>query len=155
MKAAPKWFCFSAGIIFVITGVAKIWSAFGSASLLQHHDPILDIQFGHLMFIAGVVELVLGGFCLVSKSRTIAITLVTCLAGSLLAYRLGMWWIGWRVACPCLGSLTGALHIPSQLADNAMKGILAYLLIGGYGILFYQWQSKWRGEMQIQSRIGI
>jgi hypothetical protein len=34
------------------------------------------------------------------------------------------------------------LHIQPQIADNIMKGVLAYLFIGSYGILFYQWWTR-------------
>ena len=36
------------------------------------------------------------------------------------------------------------LHLSDQAADNIMKVILAYLLIGSYGILFWEWR---RGAM--------
>jgi hypothetical protein len=49
-------------------------------------------------------------------------------------------WVGWHKPCSCLGNLTDALHIPPQTADTAMKIILAYLLIGSYGNLFWLWR---------------
>jgi len=142
MANAKKWFCLSAGIIFLITGSAKIWSSFGNAELLQRFDPILNINFRCLLLIVGILELILALFCLLNKSKTVAITMVAFLAGNLLAYRLGLWWIGWHRACACLGNLTDALHISPQTADTAMKMILAYLLIGSYAILFWLWRQK-------------
>lgn len=139
MGTATKWFCLSAGIVLLITGTAKVWSAFGDAELLRRIDPILDMQFRHLMLVAGILELILAGFCLLRKTETIAIMLVAFFAGSLSMYRLGLWWIGWHRACSCLGNLTEAIHVSPQLADEVMKGILAYLLAGSYGILFHQW----------------
>jgi hypothetical protein len=41
-----------------------------------------------------------------------------------------------------LGSLTDSLHIPPENADIVLKIILAYLLIGSYGILFHLWWRK-------------
>jgi hypothetical protein len=41
-----------------------------------------------------------------------------------------------------MGNLTDALHIPPQTADTAMKIILAYLLLGSYGTLFWLWRQK-------------
>ncbi|MBI3849679.1 MAG: hypothetical protein HY298_05230 [Verrucomicrobia bacterium] len=40
----------------------------------------------------------------------------------------------------CLGHLTDALHMSPQTADELMKVILAYLLIGSYALLQYQWR---------------
>jgi hypothetical protein len=39
-----------------------------------------------------------------------------------------------------LGSLTSALHLSEKAADNIMKVVLAYLLIGSYGLLLWQWR---------------
>jgi hypothetical protein len=66
--------------------------------------------------------------------------LVAWLATSLLAYRIGLVAVGYHRPCPCLGNLTDALHIPPQIADTAMKIILAYLLIGSYATLFWLWR---------------
>jgi hypothetical protein len=43
-----------------------------------------------------------------------------------------------------MGSLAGALHLSDQAADNIMKGVLAYLLIGSYALLFAQWRAARR-----------
>ena len=39
-----------------------------------------------------------------------------------------------------MGNLTDALHIRPEVADNIMKAILGYLLIGSYGLLIWQWR---------------
>jgi len=40
-----KWFVISAGLILGLTGLAKLWSAFGDVRLLAVGDPIVGIQF--------------------------------------------------------------------------------------------------------------
>jgi hypothetical protein len=50
-----------------------------------------------------------------------------------------LWRMHWNRPCSCLGSFTDAIHVSPQVADNVMKSLLAYLFIGSYGILFYQW----------------
>jgi hypothetical protein len=57
-------------------------------------------------------------------------------------YRLGLWWMDWKKPCSCLGNLTDALHISPQTADNITKVLLAYLLIGSYGLLLWQWKQR-------------
>jgi len=49
-----------------------------------------------------------------------------------------------------MGNLTDALHIPPQIADTAMKIILAYLLIGSYASLFWLWRQHRKTEGKIQ-----
>lgn len=142
MKIVIRPFCVSSGIIFFITGMAKLLSAYGKAKILNYTDPILGIQFGHLLFAAGIIELAVAAICLMSKSHFAQTAVTAWLASSLLTYRLGLFWIGWHRPCPCLGNLTDSLHIPPQTADTAMKIILAYLLLGSYGTLFWLWRQR-------------
>jgi hypothetical protein len=136
-------FTISAGIILGITGVAKIVSAFGGARILENPDPVFGLQFGWLMFLAGIFELFVAVVCLGQKSKTFpAAILVAWLATNFLAYRLSLWWMGWHRPCSCMGNLTDVLHIPPQTADTVMKIILAYLLIGSYATLFWLWRQK-------------
>lgn len=134
------WFIYSTVAILFVTGIAKVWSAFGQAKLLAMADPITGISFGHLMLAVGSLELVIAGTFLFSKSRKLAPPLIAWLATNFVVYRLGLWWLGWRKPCSCLGNLTDALHLSPQLADNLMKAILAYMLIGSYGLLFWRWR---------------
>jgi hypothetical protein len=50
--------------------------------------------------------------------------------------------MGWHRACNCLGNFTDAIHVSPQIADNVMKGVLAYLLIGSYATLFWLWRQR-------------
>lgn len=142
MENVKKLFCLSATAIFFVTGIAKILSASGNAEILQRSDPLLGMSFRHLILIAAILELAVAGVCLFGKSRTISIIIVAWLAAGLLTYRLGLWWIGWRRPCSCLGNLTDAIHVSPQAADNIMKGVLAYLLVGSYATLFSLWRQR-------------
>ena len=133
------WFTPSAAVILVATGIAKVWSAFGHTKLLVVADPITGIQFGHLMLMTGILELVIVSVCLFGKSQKLSLALVAWLATNFVVYRFGLWWLGWHRPCSCLGNLTDTLHVSPQVADNIMKVMLAYLLIGSYGILSYHW----------------
>lgn len=134
------WFIVSATVILAVTGLAKVWAAVAPTKLLTVADPITGISFGHLMLAVGVVELVIASICLFGKSPALKLGLIAWLATNFVVYRLGLWWIGWKQPCGCMGNLTDALHISPELADNIMKGILAYLLIGSYGLLIWQWR---------------
>jgi hypothetical protein len=87
------------------------------------------------MLAVGVGELVIASICLFAKSQTMKLWLIAWLATTFVVYRLGLWWIGWKKPCSCLGNLTDALHLSPQAADNLMEVILAYLLIGSHGLL--------------------
>ena len=66
--------------------------------------------------------------------------LVAWLATIFMVYRMCLWWLGWQRPCGCLGSLARVLHLSEHTADNLMQGVLAYLLLGSYGWLLWQWR---------------
>ena len=145
-RTFPRWFISSAAAILVVTGAAKVWGGLGHTKILAVADPITGISFGHLMLAVGILELAIAGVCLFGKSQKLSLGLIAWLATNFVVYRLGLWWMGWKKPCNCLGNLTDALHISPQLADNIMKVILAYLLIGSYALLIWQWVQRRRAK---------
>jgi hypothetical protein len=137
-----NWFCFSAGVILAVTGIAKIGSALEGPRIMTSTDPVFGLQLGHLMLAVGILELLVAGICMLKKSGMLRVVLIAWLATNLIMYRLTLWWMNTTPPCGCLGNLTDALHIPPQAADTAMKTILAYLLIGSYATLFWLWKEK-------------
>ena len=136
-------------MVLALTGIAKVWSTFGSVKLLAVADPIAGILFRWLLLAVGVIELVIAGVCFFRRNKRLATLLVAWLATNFVVYRIGLWWIGWHRPCGCMGSLTTALHISEQAADNIMKVVLAYLLIGSYGLLIRDWWQRHRCAMSI------
>ena len=132
----------SSSVILGITGLGKIWSGLGNSKFLAVIDPILGIKFGHLMLAVGLAEIAVAAVCFFSKRQTSALGLVARISTNFLVYRLGLWVMNWKRPCGCLGNLTDALHISPQTADNIMKLVLAYLLIGSYGLLLWQWRKR-------------
>jgi hypothetical protein len=141
MKIA-RAFLYTAATLFVITAAAKALSSFGNAKMLLQSDPIFGFQFRHLFQVVAALELAVAASCLRTNQVGFSTGLVAWLATTFIAYRLGLLWVGWHRPCSCLGNLTDALHIPPQTADNAMKVILAYLLIGSYASLFWLWRQR-------------
>ena len=67
-----KWAtCFvqSTGIVLTTTGLAKAFSATGSARALEVADPIIGIPFRHLLLLVGLLELCIAFFCLFTDKR--------------------------------------------------------------------------------------
>lgn len=136
------WFIHSAAMILIVTGAAKVWTAFGGVRLLTMADPIVGMPFKYLMLSVGLAEIAIALVCFFSKRQTLALGLVAWLSTNFVIYRFGLLWMDWHRPCNCLGNLTDALHIPPQTADNIMKVVLAYLLIGSYGLLIWQWRKR-------------
>jgi hypothetical protein len=137
------WFLWIAGMVFLLTGAAKILADFGGAKLLSGVDPILGITYKHLLPMVGLMELAVAVVCLVGRIRlAIKTAMVAWLATNFLVYRLGLWCIGWEHPCACMGNLAAALHLSDQQADLIMRGILVFLLAGSYGLLLVEWRSR-------------
>jgi hypothetical protein len=132
------------GGALALTGLAKAVSATDSARALDAADPLIGLPFGQLLLLVGLGELVIDFFCVFTDRRRLSLAAVAWLATNFLVYRVGLWLVGWHHPCACMGSLAGMLHLSDQAADNIMKGVLAYLLVGSYGILLWEW---WRGRL--------
>jgi hypothetical protein len=133
-------FVVSAGGLLAATGLGKAFSAIGSARALDTPDPLVGVPFRQLLLLVGLAELLIAFFCLFTDKRQLSLLAVVWMSTNFLVYRLGLWFIGWNHPCGCMGSLAGMLHLSDRAADNIMKGVLAYLLIGSYGILLWEWR---------------
>lgn len=143
MEQWYRFFRVSAGVVCLVTGSAKVLSTVGSAGILKSIDPVFGWQIGHLVLMAGIVELVVAGVCLLyGKQPILVTTFVAWLATILLAYRVGLWWMDWHRTCHCLGNITDAIHVSPVTADDIIKLMLAYLLIGSYATLFWLWRQR-------------
>lgn len=138
------WFLWLAGGTLALTGLAKAFSAIGSARALDVADPILGIPFRHLMLLVGLAELFIAFLCLLTNKRRLSLLAVAWLSTNFLLYRVGLWWMGWHRPCGCLGDLTDLLNISPSAADSVMKLVLAFLTIGSYLILGAQWFTRSR-----------
>ena len=141
-RILEKGFIRSAGIILIVTSLAKILSAMGHAHMLEMPDPLFGVAFRYLMLLAGFLELVIGLFCLTETLVKFRLYLVVWIASCFLGYRIALWRIGWRHPCPCLGTWTDSLHLSAEAADSAMKLVLGYLLLGSLIVFFTSFISR-------------
>lgn len=137
------WFLRSAGALLLVTGIAKLFSGFGTAKILSLSDPIIGMSFGKLLPAVGVLEVLVAIACFSNRlSPRIKLWLVAWMATNFLVYRIGLWNLGWHRPCGCMGSLSGALHLSDYAADNILKNVLSLLLLGSYTLLFACGRSK-------------
>jgi hypothetical protein len=137
-----KCYLYSAGIVLLISGLAKVISGSGNAKILGTPDPIFNVSFRYMFTIVGALEIGIGMGCILGKNLGWRATVLTWLSTSFFLYRIGLLWVGYRQPCHCLGDLSGALHISPYAADNAMKLALGYLLLGSYATLFWLHRQK-------------
>jgi hypothetical protein len=129
-------FAITAGGILAITGTAKLFTVTGDATILRVPDPFFGIPFQQLMLLVGLAELLVAGICFLGRWPGLSAMLVAWLASGFLVYRTGIWMIGWKKPCGCLGNLTDVLGITPKTADWIALVLLGYLLAGSYAFLF-------------------
>lgn len=104
--------------------------------------PAHGLSYKHLLAAVAVLEIVVATICFFGRSRGLAMSLVAYLCTNFMLYRAGLWWIGWKQPCGCMGSLTDALHIKPETADNLALFLLLYMLVASYALLFMQWKGR-------------
>jgi hypothetical protein len=133
-----RLYIYSAASLVLMTGLAKIVSASGDAGILGRHDPVFGMPFRVLFWATGLIEIAVAVACLFLLKRVGVSALLLCwLSTGFLLYRVGLYFIGYRKPCPCLGTITDAIHISPSTADLAMKVVFLYLLVGSYTTLIY------------------
>jgi hypothetical protein len=146
MKAA-RLFLRSAAAILFFTAAAKVITSFGHGSILITRDPVTGFQFHDLLRGVGCVEAAVALVCVLSRRLWLSASLVAWLMMSFLVYRFGLVLVGYHRPCNCMGNLTDSLHLSPQSADNIMKGILTYLLIGSLAVLFWFWKAPFKARI--------
>ena len=137
----------SSAILVLLVGIAKIISGLGDAKVLGLPDPIFGVSFRHLFCFVGSIECFIGLNCFRKLNMYVKAFSLAWLATCYAVYRIGLAWVGYFKPCNCLGTLTDVLQISPETADNLMKCMFAYLLIGSYLSLIY----IWRQDRQILS----
>jgi hypothetical protein len=135
-----------AGVVLLLTACAKLFSAFGSAPILSLHDPILRLPYRMVFVIGGIVELLVGLACIVGRRTVLQAGLLASLATVFITYRIGLYVLGESALCPCLGSLTDAIHLSASVADLGLKITLGALSIGSYAILLHASRTHARSQ---------
>jgi hypothetical protein len=132
-----SFFLWSASFLLFFTALAKLVSAAGNSRILFNIDPLFNLSFRHVLCLAASVELIIAILCLFCKSPNVRAGLIAWLSSMFLVYRSTLFFTGYQHPCECLGNLTDALLIKPELADNFMKALLIYLLVGSYTAIFW------------------
>jgi hypothetical protein len=144
-NSRAKWVLFffvSAGALLLLTATAKFISARGNAGILDTPDPVFLTSYRHELPLVGVIESGVAIWCIFGHGLMTRAMLLAWLSSMFIAYRVAVFVIEPFKTCPCLGTITQALHIPPQTANAAMIVALAYLFSGSWGTLFWLWKKR-------------
>jgi hypothetical protein len=129
-----------AGLILLLTGLAKIVSAIGSARVLGVIDPFFGVPFRWLFISVGAIELAVALYIFVGRSLVLRGLALAILVTDMVLYRAGLILTHWPHPCPCLGNFTDTIHVSPALADHFLITALFYMGITGYGITLLHWR---------------
>ena len=136
------WFIMSGSIILLVVGLAKVVGSFGHDGILDQDDSVFQVPLRYLTRWVGSLEILISIICLWLRKHGISAALLAFMSTDFAIYRVGMLYTGPQRMCPCLGSLTGLLHLPRPLADRIAVALFVYLVIGSYLALFWLWRTK-------------
>ena len=129
-----KWGCVS---ILAATGFLKLASAAGSSPVLLNHDPLLMLNYRTLMVSIGVAEIGVALNMVLGRDTGKAFLSVIWLSGGFLCYQFGLFMLGSKEPCPCLGTLYDILPAFRSVAASLVKVSAAYMFVGS---LISLWQ---------------
>lgn len=136
VEKLSRWFIVSASCIFLITGLAKLGSLFGTNPEFSKADPVIGIPLRYPMLLAGILECAVSVASLRFKSDfKVGLSLIAWLASTFAVYRLALLSVQIGMPCNCAGKLPSLLHIPPIFADWTIMLLLVYMLLGSYVLL--------------------
>jgi hypothetical protein len=136
-------------LILAVTAVAKGIGASGDARILSHAEPLLGLFTNRqAMLLAVVFEVLIIGLVVRERELIPKAAFIAWIGTIFLTYRVGLWSIGYKGSCGCLGNVTDTLGVAPATADLVTGAMLAYLLIGSYAILV------WKTVSHVRARRG-
>ena len=117
----PDWFILSAGGILALTGAMQVLGFFQESAALDVADPIFGCPFRDSILIFGIVEVIAAMFCLFAKGGAWIAGIVAWVVANVVAYRVGLWSMGWYHPYTCLFYLLHALDITPATADGLLN----------------------------------
>lgn len=126
-------FIYSAGAIFLFLATALfLVNATSPADWSPTNVPLLRVPVSRLFWVGGGIGLAIGLICLLARKSKLPIALVTMMATSLLAARIGASALGLSNGVKgYLGPLADVFGVPAGTADGWLIVTSGYLLIGG------------------------
>jgi len=130
-----KYFCYSAGFLWLASGLLKMASLLFSPSFLKAEDPVFHLDPLSVTVVLSVVETAIGVVALFWKQIRLAIWLTAWLSTLFVAYHLILSLNGLHFPCMCVGNLLQSLPITASAANMVRDVVLAYFCVGSYAVL--------------------
>lgn len=118
----------------MLTGAAKLPSAFWGAQILKVRDPLLGVETQTLMMVAGMAEIALCVVLLLWRDDLARAWLLFVVGLEFALYHLCLLFTGWTHPCGCLGSLHGWLGLTPKSGNAISLALAICLAVCGLGL---------------------
>lgn len=135
LKKWPASFVLLTGTILTMMGISEIIGGLSTTQILDLPDPILGFPFRYLMLTMGMMELFAALLCLFTDKKVLSLGLVAWLSANFIAYRIGLWSMGWQHSS---GFLIVPLGLSLRNTDFIFSSVSIFLLIGGVAALWLE-----------------
>jgi len=141
MRRITRHYIYSVAWILIATSLAKIYSAGGTAQILDLTDALLPITNRQTIRVIGLIEIAIVFALLLGRNETVKLTCIAWLGCNFALYRLGVMFLTVSRPCPCLGSITEMLPFKPATIDGILQAVVLYLMFGSLFLLFVE---RWR-----------
>lgn len=144
-----RLFLVSAALLLLTTAMFKLIGARGSAPALDLKDPLLMLTNRQVFNAVATVEIVIAIVLLIGRKTQIQLLALSWLATLFLVYRVAQWVGAVGRPCGCLGNAAEWFPWLAKHEQVLMNCLLAFLLVGSYGLLLLEW---WRGRNRADTK---
>lgn len=137
-----KRYISSVAWVLVFTGLAKLYSATGTAKVLELPEALLPMSNRQMLLFAGLIEIGVAFYARFGKIDLAKLVCIAWLGGNFMLYRIASILFVVGKPCPCLGSITGKLPLKATTIDRILTGIVFYMVLGSLFYLIALWNRR-------------
>ena len=128
------------GVLLLIVGLGKAWGGLGRPLLAPGPtDPVFAfLTIRQVGLAAAMLEVAVAVQVLRAGQPLTGLLTILWLASVLVAYRIGLRWVGFDGSCGCLGAWPAVLRLSNRTSERLASGALTFMIIGslaGVGLL--------------------
>lgn len=148
MTTIRRWYLFSTTSVLCLTSIAKLYSATGSAKILDLTEALLPLTNRQTLLLLGAIELVIALALVLGRNDAVKLICIIWLSSNFVLYRVASFLLVVGRPCPCLGSITERLPFKPAVIDRLLVCLVVYMLLGSCFFLVTFWRGRQRGNPQ-------
>src|SRR6266478_9700211 len=100
MRRQFQFYIRSVELLLLVTGPAKLYSATGTAKVLDIPEALLPMSIRQALWLTGLIEVVIAAYLFFGKTEKIKLVCVAWLGGNFLLYRIAAALLAVGKPCP-------------------------------------------------------